>query len=65
MGVFIMANYKFWKYDFRTPGEAYINNGLSWLIKVLRKGCFHNGPVMKTPITTFVVFHVYMYHQQY
>ena len=19
---------------------------LSWLIKVLRKGCFHNGPVM-------------------
>jgi hypothetical protein len=31
---------KFRKYDFRTPGEAYINNGLSWLIKVLRKGCF-------------------------
>ena len=29
-----------------TPGEAYINNGLSRLIKVLRKGCFHNGPVM-------------------
>jgi hypothetical protein len=23
-----------------------MNNGLSWLIKVLRKGCFHNGPVM-------------------
>jgi hypothetical protein len=21
-------------------------NDLSWLIKVLRKGCFHNGPVM-------------------
>jgi len=37
---------KFWKYDFRTPGEAYINNGLSWLIKVLRTGCFHNSSVM-------------------
>jgi hypothetical protein len=23
-----------------------MNNGLRWLIKVLRKGCFHNGPVM-------------------
>ena len=30
----------------RSPGEAYIHNGLSWLIEVLRKGCFHNGPVM-------------------
>jgi hypothetical protein len=26
--------------------RTYMNNGLSWLIKVLRKGCFHNGPVM-------------------
>jgi hypothetical protein len=23
-----------------------MNNGLSWLIKVLRKGGFHNGPVV-------------------
>ena len=33
---------KFWKYDFRTSGEGYIYNSLSWLIQVIRKGCFHN-----------------------
>ena len=26
--------------------DIYINNDSSWLIKVLRKGCFHNVPVM-------------------
>ena len=38
----------YWKQilKIRTPGEAYINNGFSWLIKVLRKRCFHNGPVI-------------------
>ena len=34
------------KIQFSNTDEAYINNGLSWLIKVLRKGCLHNGPVM-------------------
>jgi hypothetical protein len=33
-------------YNIIVQVEAYINNGVSWLIKVLRKGCFHNGPVM-------------------
>ena len=26
--------------------DIYINNSSSWLIKALRKGCFHNVPVM-------------------
>ena len=45
------------KYDFRTPGEAYIHNGLSWLIKVLRKGSFHNGPVM-CPLSVIIALEV-------
>jgi hypothetical protein len=51
----------FWKYDFRTPGEAYIHNGLSWLIKVLRKGSFHNGPVM-CPLSVIIALEVCIVH---